>query len=157
MAGCGPWSQPVLVMPVSGLCTLIVCPPAFWNWDFCGHCSFLWPHVPIMQHSDFFSVCGSLCRNGVASGSFEQKWCLTLLLSHFSHAGSDPEGPYVGGAAFRPSCGHHGGTPADCTGTQQRQRDPIWVCFYWMWHIHRPYTAQNAVTTRFVWNGSEVW
>lgn len=104
--------------------------------------AFLWPHVPIMQHSErFFSLCGLLCSNGVASGTFEQEWCLTrqLLLSRFSHAGSDPEGPYMGGAAFRPSCGHHGGTPVDCTGTQQRQRDPVWVCFYWMRHIHTPY------------------
>lgn len=103
--------------------------------------AFLWQHFLIMQRSNSLCVfirC-SLCRNGVASGTFEQKWWLTLSLCPFSHAGSDPEGPHMGGASFRPSCGHHGGTPVDCNGTQQRQRDPVWVCVYLCFYIITPY------------------
>lgn len=129
-------------MPVSGLSTLIVSPPASLKSGFLQSLQlFLWQYFLIMQRSNSLCVfirC-SLCRNGVVSDTFEQKWWLTLSLCPFSHAGSDPEGPHMGGASFRPSCGHHGGTPVDCNGTQQRQRDPVWVCVYLCFYIITPY------------------
>lgn len=113
-------------------------------------------HIVLHTESQCVFICCSLCINGIASGTFEQKWWLTLLLCPFSHTGTDPEGPHVGGAAFRPSCGHPGGTPFDCTGTQQRQRDPVWVCFYFL-HYYTILAVQNAVTTHCVWNRTEIW
>ncbi len=100
MAGCGPWSQPVLVMPVSGLCTLIVCPPALWNWDFCGHCSFLWPHVPIMQHSGFFFCVWLIMQEWRGFRQFWAEVVFNALVVSFQPCRLRPRGAICGLGCF---------------------------------------------------------